>query len=95
VLLHVFLHPPVAHLHAAQLAFDYAKWMRDRGPDARLEIFELVNKRIDRAVALVPLIALDWAPDYLPAHVLHGVREFFFALVSHIGKNQGFLAASN
>ena len=50
-----FLQLFVAHFHKPELALDDAKRVLDLGPDARLELFNLVDDRVDGIVLLVQL----------------------------------------
>ena len=49
----VFLQILVAHLHKSELSFDRVNEVLDLGTDARLEIFDLVDGRINTAVDFV------------------------------------------
>ena len=88
----VFLQTPVAHFHKSELALDHTKRVLDLGPDARLELFDLVDEHIKRIVCLVELLALAQAHGHLPAHAGLGIGPLVGALIAGIGKHNGFLA---
>lgn len=44
----VFRKPTVANLHETELALDHTERVFDLGPDARLELLDVLGQRIDR-----------------------------------------------
>ena len=88
----VFLQSPVTHFHVAKLPLDHAKRVLNLGADACLELFDLLNERIDRVARLVQLISLARTHGDVPAHTGVGVGTPVGALVPRIGKHDGLLA---
>jgi hypothetical protein len=81
---------PVAHLHEAELALDHPKRMPHLGPDAGLDLLQLLDQSVT-AAAVVQRLALARSHRHVPVHSrrlgpLHG------ALVTRIGKHVRLLA---